>query len=430
MGMVIVEREAPSQIVSVSKTFEFNEDNKKTSKIYLLNVSYSVSLFFIGCCSHVLYTVQEMNNEGTTEVQLKQQIISCKEQLDDKRERKTTDAKQNEPFAKTVNPEILPTESGDPPAESDPPTEPPTESDDPESCDPPTYLKSPPTETLHADLLTEQDTTSDPTHLDILAKQNGSSATTDDRDTSVIVDCPDSSGDPATSSTKDEPLVASLIESKQSKELDSPTPDTDCLNKQEDSDTSKCLWYTHFIRLLTAIVSSIIVVRFRFLVSLWECDPPTEPESPPTQSGDPPTEPESPPTQSGDPPTDPESLLTEALHADLLKEQDTTSDPTHLDILAKQNGSSATTDDRDTSVIVDCPDSSGDPATSSTKDEPLVASLIESKQSKELDSPTPDTDCLNKQEESDTSKVYGIPILFGYCTAIVSCIITVRFRFL
>ncbi len=183
------------------------------------------------------------------------------------------------------------------------------------------------------------------------------------------------------------------------------------------------------------------------IVSLWECDPPTEPESPPTQSGDPPTYPESPPTQSGDPPTypespptqsgdpptypespptqscdpptDPESPPTEALHADLLKEQDTTSDPTHLDILAKQNGSSATTDDRDTSVIVDCPDSSGDPATSSTKDEPLVASLIESKQSKELDSPTPDTDCLNKQEDSDdTSKCQFILLNLDYCTLV------------
>ncbi len=77
---------------------------------------------------------QEINNEGTTKVQLKQQIISCKEQLDDKREPKTTDAKQNEPSAKSVDTpgspfveepnDPSPTKSVDPPEDHESTTEP------------------------------------------------------------------------------------------------------------------------------------------------------------------------------------------------------------------------------------------------------------------------------------------------------------------
>ncbi|XP_064389828.1 proteoglycan 4-like isoform X2 [Halichondria panicea] len=102
--IVTVAQIAPSQIVAVSKTFKFNGDGKKTLTTDILN---------------------EMNSEGTTEMQLKQQMIFYKDQLDNKREPKTTDAKQNEPSAKSVNPpeelESPPNESGNSPAEPDPP---------------------------------------------------------------------------------------------------------------------------------------------------------------------------------------------------------------------------------------------------------------------------------------------------------------------
>ncbi|XP_064389822.1 uncharacterized protein DDB_G0284459-like isoform X3 [Halichondria panicea] len=150
--VMIVDREAPSQIVhmSISKTVKFKGDNKKTSKSDLLN---------------------EINNERTTKVRLKQQFISFKEQLDDKRESKATDAKQNESSTNSVDlpedPENFPTESGGPPTDSechptelpaDPPTEPIDFSADPPtepidfSADPPTepidFSADPPTEPI------------------------------------------------------------------------------------------------------------------------------------------------------------------------------------------------------------------------------------------------------------------------------------------
>ena len=109
-------------------------------------------------------------------------------------------------------------------------------------------------------------------------------------------------------------------------------------------------------------------------------------------------------------PTDPESRPTEAvdLSANLIN---TTSDPTDLDSAVEQNSSSIATDNKDTSVSVDCPtkqDSSDDPATSEESSEPShkpVDSLSDTsnKQSKELDSSTPGPDCLIKQEDLETS---------------------------
>ncbi len=84
-------------------------------------------------------------------------------------------------------------------------------------------------------------------HLDSAVKQNRSSTATDDKEISVSMDCPtkqDSSNDrSATSEEGSEPShkpVESDTSTKQSKELDSATPSTDCQSKQEDSDTSKC----------------------------------------------------------------------------------------------------------------------------------------------------------------------------------------------
>ncbi len=99
MKVMKVEREAPSQIVHISKTVKFKGDNRKTSKSNYTLV-WLVLIIAMVCLS------QMMNNEGTTK------IISYKEPLDDKREFNTTNMK---PSAKSDD---------DPSEDSDsPPTE-------------------------------------------------------------------------------------------------------------------------------------------------------------------------------------------------------------------------------------------------------------------------------------------------------------------
>ncbi len=189
---------------------------------------------------------QEINNERTTKVRLKQQFISFKEQLDDKRESKATDAKQNESSTNSVDlpedPENFPTESGGPPTDSEChptelPADPPTEPID-FSANPPTepidFSADPPTEPI--------DFSADPPTEPI----------------DFSADPPTEPNDlPTNPPTEPNDLHADLPTE--------PIDPTDCVrNKQQDSATSKCQFIhnnlLHAISPIYAIVSVCILL--------------------------------------------------------------------------------------------------------------------------------------------------------------------------
>ena len=201
---------------------------------------------------------QEINNESTTKVQLKQQFISFKEQLDDKRESKATDAKQNESSTNSVDlpedPENFPTESGGPVTDSEcHPTEPGHSWDstsslglglenDPTSID---FSADPPTEPN--DLPANPPTEPNDLPADTPTELNDLSADPPTEPNDLSADPPTEPNDlPAEPPTPFDPLADPPTE---------PIGPTDCVNKQQDSATSKY----HFIhnKLLHAISMSV-----------------------------------------------------------------------------------------------------------------------------------------------------------------------------